>query len=88
MKHTPGPWRTEVEDETNRLLVTDVQDVIVAEVFKQPLDPNEWATNNMKLIAAAPEMLDILEGIERWQNGDDNEFHTTALELLKRLRAG
>ncbi len=47
----------------------------------------ECAIANNKLIEAAPEMFEVLEGIEKWQNGEDNEFHTIALELLRKLRA-
>jgi hypothetical protein len=39
-----------------------------------------------KYVAHANAMFEVLEMIEEWRNGDDNEFHTVALELLERIR--
>jgi len=60
-QHTPGPWNVEYPDDDSHIFVTDLQDVTVATVWRQPLDPPEWADSNARLIAAAPEMLSALE---------------------------
>jgi hypothetical protein len=58
-RHTPGPWAA--ERHTHFYKVSDEQDVTVADIPIQPLDPPEWAEGNAGLIAAAPKLLDALE---------------------------
>ena len=63
-KHTPGPW--------------DGKDIFFRSVngfsFSFPFDDNDEASANCRLIAAAPEMLDILmelfESAEYWSEYD------------------
>ena len=88
MNHKTGPWQTEVEEETDRLLVTDEQDVTVAEILDNPLDPDAWAINDQKLIAAAPDMFEQLTMMARvWQEGgDDSNFGLEVIKLLKQIK--
>ena len=54
-KHTPGPWRIDAVDPE---LVVDVQDVSIACCYQQPFDT--WkATDNARLVAASPGLLDL-----------------------------
>jgi hypothetical protein len=61
--HTPGPWITQIPSEDSNgifVKVVDAQDVTVADVPQQPYDT--WqATDNARLIAAAPELLRIVK---------------------------
>ena len=88
MKHTPAPWKV---SSTNYLEVRMnnplCKDGPIALISTFGVD-KECAMANTKLIAESPEMLEVLEGIEKWLNGEDNEFHTTAMTILKRLRNG
>jgi len=93
MKHTPGPWTAVLDSGIDHLIVTNGVTIASTsyethngDIFQKPVISKQTAKDNANLLAAAPEMLEVLEGIEKWQNGEDNEFHTTALELLKRLR--
>lgn len=60
---TPEEWRIEATDEDSDILITDVQDVVIARVYRQPLDTKEWCDNNAKLMRAAKEMFALLQQI-------------------------
>jgi hypothetical protein len=62
LQHTPEDWRIEPEDDwtDTAIRVTDVQDVTIATVWRQPYDNEEWAIGNAVLIAAAPDLLAAL----------------------------
>jgi hypothetical protein len=38
-KHTPEEWKIKLTNEDGDILITDVQDVTIARVYCQPLDP-------------------------------------------------
>jgi len=62
-KHTPGPWRTELTDDYDATVrVMDAQDVTIALVYQQPHD-NWRAEDNARLLAEAPDLLDLLRRI-------------------------
>ena len=54
-KHSPGPWRAEGDD------IVDVNGVVVC----RPDDASDDS-----LIAAAPEMLELLRKLEGWRDGE------------------
>jgi hypothetical protein len=63
--HTPGPWLISVED---REVVIKPQDGIasqVAIICKYDIELNEREAN-ARLIASAPDMLTVLEQVQRW----------------------
>lgn len=62
MQHTPGPWR--IDEEQGQPYVIDEQDAGVCTVWRQPLDPPEWADASARLIAAAPDLLAALESVQ------------------------
>ncbi len=68
-KYTPGPWSVledEHSDENGKFhKIADCQDVTVADVPIQPLDPQEWSQANARLIAAAPELLEALKALKK-----------------------
>ena len=35
----------------------------------------------------APDMFLILQDVENWKNGEDNEFDSTAIDILNKMRA-
>ena len=57
-KHTPGPWS--LDGDGVRALVRDASGVIVAVRHRMPGHKNEA---NMRLIAAAPALLEALEDL-------------------------
>jgi hypothetical protein len=68
-QHTPGDWHVESHDHFYK--VCDEQGVTIADIPIQPLDPQEWAEANARLIAGAPALLDAaLLVIDRWTHGD------------------
>jgi len=59
--HTPGPWSAEPNPVFGpSIRVTDEQDVTVATVWVNPLDPKAWGAGNARLIAAAPDLLEAV----------------------------
>lgn len=70
---TPEDWH--LEDSPECILLCDVQDVVIATIWKQPLDPPEWAEGNARLLRVAPDMLDIignlLKAAERWDSDEE-----------------
>ncbi len=77
--HTPGPWEY-YEDKKDRFQIS-AENALVALVFER-----EDAEANAALIAAAPEMLEMLnENASAW----DGEEHSVRLEhrdLIARLK--
>jgi hypothetical protein len=61
--HYPGNWHVERLNGFHK--VCDEQGVTVADIPVHPLDPPEWAEANADLIAAAPEMYDLLAEINQ-----------------------
>jgi len=49
--------------------------------------PSDQAEANARLIALAPEMLEVLKGVRDWCNDIDNEFHTAAMQILDELES-
>lgn len=81
MNFTPGEWRFDTVsyfDEAGEYFkVTDVQDVTIADVPVNSLDPIMWALGNAYLIAAAPDLYDALR-----------DLVTVASPLLSKQHAG
>lgn len=61
-KHSPGPWRVSLTDDT---VVIDATGAEVAAISGDYNQPDEWPTMeaNARLIAAAPDLLDTLENL-------------------------
>ena len=98
-KHTPGPWSFSEPMNFSDTLISYIHSpaqVIegegttqqVAQTRGQGEKQTEECRANAALMAAAPEMYEILLEIEKWQAGIDTEFHEQAAALLKRLRGG
>ena len=66
-EHTPGPWDYDPTGDDKRIcvgigLVDGPNGYDVAEVYSDDCDPDE-ALANARLIAAAPDLLEALEGL-------------------------
>jgi hypothetical protein len=61
--YTPETWRIDQEFYEDRIQILDVQDVTICTIWKQPLDPAEWAAGNACLIKAAPSIFEALDNI-------------------------
>lgn len=71
-KHTPGPWRADLEPSLNAWrirTIADIRGMPLASVHVVPTDSAPLA--NARLIAAAPELLaklqDAVDEIEAWR---------------------
>ncbi len=61
MKHTPGPWRVGTLLEGPTLYITGADDATVASLRLHTADGKDKTRQaNARLIAAAPELLDVL----------------------------
>lgn len=69
-KHTPGPWKTHLTDDT---LVVDGNGLVIAHMGGLYLGDDSPMEANARLIAAAPDLLAALEVIaadSRWTSGE------------------
>jgi hypothetical protein len=65
VKHTPGPWKFCSSSAHNPEFVTANNKVICSvwlNSHTNPISPDEWKAN-IQLIAAAPQLLEMLTGI-------------------------
>ena len=76
MKHTPGPWSLIFIN--GKPLVSDICLIYSHEKFA------EYADGNAHLIAAAPDLLDALQGMVA---GYGHDFHTGSVALDKAIAA-
>ena len=60
---TPERWSVGEPNDEGHSMVVDCQDVTIATVWQQPLDPPEWANENAHLIATAPQLLSALKAV-------------------------
>ena len=92
-EHIPGPWAANQDSGMDHVIVTDGLTIASTsfEIHNQeigmPKVSEDTAVATARLLAAAPEMLEVLLGIEQWQEGHDNEFHTLAADILEKLRS-
>lgn len=77
MKHTPGPWFTEVG--TARVLSDDARATIICEVTGAPNNPATIA--DARLIAAAPDL--IAAALECVEMENEPRFLYGAIKSLK-----
>ncbi len=78
MKHTKGPWELFITPSGNSLIRGPKNERVATVSEFEELGPDEVISANAKLIAAAPEMLEALETVERL---------TTDLKMLTGVRA-
>ena len=87
--HTPGPWNTRdchdtVEHTKNPIFAVHGPQGDCVAVCKGVVAPNEV---NARLIAAAPEMAEVLQAVVEWASGEkDSDFHLDAARLLAQIR--
>lgn len=54
---TPEPWSIDtVQPDKHGIRIVDVQDCTIATVWRNPLDPPEWAEDNARLIVNAKKL--------------------------------
>lgn len=58
--HTPGPWVVKGGLEPDTLCVTDYESSYIVDRFKLGVHPAEQKQANARLIAAAPDMFELL----------------------------
>jgi hypothetical protein len=93
-EHTPGPWHVEpLESETDALAICKAHDGAVATIVPwDTLDETDYA--NACLIAAAPELLEVLERIANdWEEGKgashtEFEYRKWARAAIAKARGG
>jgi len=61
---TPGPWEVLPLQDGRRAIYTDAEMGFIGDVFGWEEDDPEQAEANARLIAAAPEMAEVLECLE------------------------
>lgn len=81
-RHTPGPWA-----------VADVGEVVVCatgrtlcDVYSSPTTGDEQADADARLIASAPTMLAVCEGLAAWWMKDGISGNSTLDELASQAR--
>ena len=88
-KHTPGPWVVQTIDQSQSTVETQDGEYIICNAAQ--LRGDDWKTEhaerkaNARLIAAAPEMLDALDGLAAqvrplWAELDIDGFRHSALK--------
>jgi hypothetical protein len=70
-KHTPGPWTVHyLAGGGQRNICDDANNTVIASLHTKWLgDHHDVQGANARLIAAAPEMLEVLENLARWVGG-------------------
>lgn len=97
-QHTPGPWKIQPWPTGRVEIVSGTDDAPMAEVWGDDSDPNCWPiTANAKLMAAAPDLLEALDGLnfygetgngfcccarQNWQ--DEDSLHSSACADARR----
>ncbi len=66
--HTPGPWKIGLHDGTRQALWSK-DGIRIAEAFSVPSDRKDQIEANARLIAAAPDLLEMLEAIVDPESG-------------------
>jgi hypothetical protein len=93
-KHTPGPWKVQPGEISlgpynKGLMVGPLQyaKVHVVGPFEKPLDEETRA--NARLVAAAPELLAMLQEVSDWNRADIRGFDDISpnMEMLKARQA-
>jgi hypothetical protein len=85
MKHTPGPWR--VETERAYIQITPTDNVAICELWRRGNPELEMA--NARLIAAAPELLELLMELQDIVFlTRNNELHTRIDKAIAKARGG
>lgn len=92
-RHTLGPWSSTSPRDFTGTIVSYIHaagdpEKMIAQTRGQTTGQEDETAANAQLMAAAPEMYDVLLAIESWKGGQDNEFCEDALDLLNRLRKG
>jgi hypothetical protein len=78
MSHTPGPWRWDHESNVGNLIVDPERNAVATFQARSHL---KWAEQqaereaNARLIAAAPELLEALKGLEQWYDAEVEPPH-------------
>lgn len=84
-KHTPGKWEASKTINDYAIYSDTNESKDIAAVYQNSRSiPKEEAQANAKLIAAAPDMLEALQAVERWLNGEENEFQETVIQAIRK----
>lgn len=93
MKHTPGPWSVKIGTDYTRVVMKKTEVSLIMADLSGEADPRELAAN-ARLIAAAPELLDIVQKFVSAFNTNysastmNYEFGADARRLLARIEGG
>lgn len=79
-KHTPGPWRVSYERGTTQIRTANNESIMCDETYYPwvPKNDADW-----HLIAAAPDLLEALEGVVRVADRDTTEFNAARAAIAK-----
>lgn len=84
-KHTPGPWESILNGRERQVWQgSDIPTRICGDMFDENTDPSIGEVDaNAKLIAAAPELLEIAQSFFEWHANHFEEFEDHInMELL------
>ncbi|HFF2105780.1 TPA: hypothetical protein ACGBGH_004783 [Pseudomonas aeruginosa] len=91
-KHTPGPWFVNGRESYTKYVEARIGGGLLQEVAAcGPTEQQEQQEANARLIAAAPELLEALQGMIEVYGGQYNDDclpkASTELELIQQARA-
>ena len=88
-KHTPGPWAGREYDENWHIIVREgKEEIVVAIANNSGIEDRETMLANARLIAAAPDLLDILEEIVIIQCQEHCDYRFTEDQAYHCARSG
>jgi hypothetical protein len=92
MKHTPGPWKTEINISVHRPCVRAGKD----ETWEVSASAIGNSTANARLIAAAPDLLEACKAVVKYHQENDSgegelfglDFVTTCIAAIRKVEGG
>lgn len=95
-KHTPGPWAPDTEGFDASIIGPDGKLIIAGEYdgWMVPFACRDEAVANIRLVVAAPDLLEMLKEAELWINDecelrgdDDAAYESPAANMVAHIRA-
>ncbi len=86
MRYTPGPWKVSINSVGQRWVESGEENIALC------IGENEQATANARLIAAAPDLVEALDQLQRnlskaWPRGDRSGFEQALLDTIDQALA-
>lgn len=84
-KHTPGPWHVDTSS-ISQFNIVDSNLFVVCDTICGEEKSDEVNEANAKLIAAAPEMLKVLEACQKHHQGGHSEIGAKIREVILKAK--